>query len=433
DDIQTVGYWIDGHDYCLTCLGLGHAEVALMDGSCFKCGSMTISVLRSGAPAYIPRSRSSSGPAQKKPTLVNNPGDLRAYTACGEAASALHAIALLQVHQAKALKELHECSSNKGVMQELRAATDLALRATKVIARSLGRAMSTLVVQERHLWLNLADMREPNKVRFLSTPVCQASLSGDAVENFAQQFSVAQKQTEAIKHILPQPSAAASTGFTADGMHRVPITPYCCQTFGPWSDPSFLRCPGMLWCSWMPRPRAGGPCTMGKQFRVCGRDLNSDFFGAAQIDLFASPDSTHCQLFYSLTECTLSTDALAHGWPQGLRKYAFPPVSLLAQTLCKVREDGEQVLLVAILAQPDLVFGTYAPHDSPSLAHSSEEGSAFSETGHSLAPASRPLETSYLVPGWDTEVLSGLPQGVVDTIISTRAPSTRRLYALKWN
>ncbi len=43
----------------------------------------------------------------------------------------------------------------------------------------------------------------------------------------------------------------------------------------------------------------------------------------------------------------LSTDALAHSWPQALRKYAFPPVSLLAQTLCKLREDEEQVLLVA--------------------------------------------------------------------------------------
>ncbi len=31
----------------------------------------------------------------------------------------------------------------------------------------------------------------------------------------------------------------------------------------------------------------------------------------------------------------------------GLRKYAFPPVNLLAQTLCKLREDEEQVLLVA--------------------------------------------------------------------------------------
>ncbi len=70
-------------------------------------------------------------------------------------------------------------------------------------------------------------------------------------------------------------------------------------------------------------------------------------FGDAQVDLFASPDTFHCQLFYSLSEVTLGTDALAHSWPRGLRKYAFPPVSLLAQILCKVREDEEQVLLVA--------------------------------------------------------------------------------------
>ncbi len=134
-----------------------------------------------------------------------------AYTACGEAASALHAMALLQVYQAKAHKELQEGSSDTGVMQELRTVTDLALWATKVISHSLGRAMSTLVVQERHLWLNLADMLEPDKVWFLNAPVCQAGLFGDGVENFAQQISVAQKQTEAIKHILPRRPAAAST------------------------------------------------------------------------------------------------------------------------------------------------------------------------------------------------------------------------------
>ncbi len=70
-------------------------------------------------------------------------------------------------------------------------------------------------------------------------------------------------------------------------------------------------------------------------------------FGLAQVDLFASLETSHCQLIYSLTEGTLGTDALAHSWPRGLRKYAFPPVSLLAQTLCKVREEEEQILLVA--------------------------------------------------------------------------------------
>ncbi len=70
-------------------------------------------------------------------------------------------------------------------------------------------------------------------------------------------------------------------------------------------------------------------------------------FGEAQVDLFASHVSSHCQLYFFLTEGPLGTDVLAHSWPQALRKYAFPPVSILAQTLCKLREDEEQVLLVA--------------------------------------------------------------------------------------
>ncbi len=152
-------------------------------------------------------------------------------------------------------------------------------------------------------------------------------------------------------------------------------------------------------------------------------------FGLAQVDLFASLETSHCQLFYSLTDGTLGTDALAHSWPRGLRKYAFPPVSLLAQTLCKVREEEEQILL----AYQDLVPRADAPRDSPSLADSSEEGSTDSETGHLMAPASRPLETSCLVPRRDAEVLSDLPQEVVDTITLARAPSTKHAYALKWN
>ncbi len=36
----------DGHDCCLTCLGIQHAEEAFVDGSCSSCGDMTISELR---------------------------------------------------------------------------------------------------------------------------------------------------------------------------------------------------------------------------------------------------------------------------------------------------------------------------------------------------------------------------------------------------
>ncbi len=135
----------------------------------------------------------------------------KAYGADEQAASALHAMALLQVHQAKALKQLHKGGADPGVLQELRTATDLALRATKVTARALGQTMSTLVVQERHLWLTLADMRESDKHRFLDSPISQAGLFGEAVEDFAHQFFTTQKQTEAFRHILPRQSASVSS------------------------------------------------------------------------------------------------------------------------------------------------------------------------------------------------------------------------------
>ncbi len=94
---------------------------------------------------------------------------------------------------------------------------------------------------------------------------------------------------------------------------------------------------------------------------------------------------------------------------------------------------GAGLVSGSILAQQDLVPGTHAPRDSPSLANSSEEGSAFSETGHPMAPAPGPVETPRMVPGWDAEVLADLPQEVALTITSARAPSMRRAYTLKWN
>ncbi len=78
-------------------------------------------------------------------------------------------------------------------------------------AQSLGHAMTTLVVQERHLWLCLTDMKEQEKVQFLNAPVSQTGLFGDVVESCAQQFSAAQKQTEVIKHIMHRRKPAAST------------------------------------------------------------------------------------------------------------------------------------------------------------------------------------------------------------------------------
>ncbi len=152
-------------------------------------------------------------------------------------------------------------------------------------------------------------------------------------------------------------------------------------------------------------------------------------FGLAQVDLFASLETSHCQLFYSLTEGTLGTDALAHSWPRGLS----PSEPSRTDTVQGQGGRGADPARGTILAYQDLVPRADAPRDSPSLADSSEEGSTDSEMGHLMAPASRPLETSCLVPRRDAEFLGDLPQEVVDTITSARAPSTRHAYALKWN
>lgn len=85
-------------------------------------------------------------------------------------------------------------------------------------------------------------------------------------------------------------------------------------------------------------------------------------FGQAEVDLFASAENTHCPFFFSLTEqSTLGVDALAHRWPRTC-KYAFPPVKLLHQVLCKIREEKETEGSYSVLLARAFGRGTYAFH-----------------------------------------------------------------------
>ncbi len=81
-----------------------------------------------------------------------------------------------------------------------------------------------MVVQECHLWLNLVEVKDVDKARFLDAPISQAGLFGNTVEGFAQQFSAVQQQTEAIQHTCPgvmhdAPSTAAP-GARPQSAHR---------------------------------------------------------------------------------------------------------------------------------------------------------------------------------------------------------------------
>ncbi len=66
----------------------------------------------------------------------------RSYASAGQAASALHSMAVLQVYQAKLLSAVDESEPDPATLRELRSTTDLALRATKTTAQAMRAAIA---------------------------------------------------------------------------------------------------------------------------------------------------------------------------------------------------------------------------------------------------------------------------------------------------
>lgn len=103
---------------------------------------------------------------------------------------------------------------------------------------ALGRTMSILVVQEQHQLLNLVEM-DSEKMCFLDAPISQGELFGDAVMDFAQQFSTMKKQTEDIRYILPEqddiyrPQRARSHPATTTSAKRSMADKTCAQEVRP--------------------------------------------------------------------------------------------------------------------------------------------------------------------------------------------------------
>ncbi len=136
----------------------------------------------------------------------------KSYIAAGQAGMALHTMAILQAYQADVLKEMDEGTGlTPEAAKELRRATDLALRATKHTARAVGRSMAASVVAERHLWLNLTEIREKEKVFLMDAPISQSGLFGEAVSAVVDKFRSAKTQSAARKQFMPRRARDFST------------------------------------------------------------------------------------------------------------------------------------------------------------------------------------------------------------------------------
>ncbi len=122
----------------------------------------------------------------------------KAYAAEGQAVASLHTMAVLQAYQADLLKDLDKGQGlSPDEVAELRRITDLALRATKQAATAMGRSMAAMVVTERHLWVNLADIGK--KEKGFSAPVSSSEL-------LVEKFKEAKARSAAFKSFIPRRS-----------------------------------------------------------------------------------------------------------------------------------------------------------------------------------------------------------------------------------
>ncbi len=85
-----------------------------------------------------------------------------------------------------------------------------------------------------------------------------------------------------------------------------------------------------------------------------------------------------------------------------------------------------------VLAGPSMVLGPDFPPRRLSMGGSHQEGSPLTSRGCHSAPPPGVMENVGVAPEGAQLIASGLPAQVVETILQFRAPSTRKVYTLKW-
>ncbi len=171
------------------------------------------------------------------------------------------------------------------------------------------------------------------------------------------------------------------------------------------------------------RARVPNDLKSGVETPSSGSRADWSRFGVVQVDLFASPETAHCQWFYSLSK---SRSARMHWHTAGPRACAnmhSPSEPTCTNTVQNQGGWGE-VLSEApywpsrTRYQELMLLATDPPWPIPLRKDTLSQ-----RRGTLWHPR----------PEWDAEVLCDLSQEVALTIPSPWAPSTRRTYALKWN
>ncbi len=142
--------------------------------------------------------------------------------------------------------------------------------------------------------------------------------------------------------------------------------------------------------------------------------------------------TSQCPLWFFLTHpAPLGLDVLVQTWPR-LSLHTFSPIALLPGVLERVRQDRVLLVLVDPFWQGQVWFSDLislldsSPCDIPNRSDllSQAEGMILHPRPELWKLRVCPLRGAQIIP-------SSLSAGVVETILQSRAPSMRKLYALK--
>ena len=119
---------------------------------------------------------------------------------------------------------------------------------------------------------------------------------------------------------------------------------------------------------------------------------------------------------------------------EAMSVYTFPDCS--APGGSRVQEGSavrDQLTLSGpVLTGPNMASKHLGPSGRPSAVNPDQDGPPSSAQGHDISPLAVAQEATGLAPEGDQFINSGLSTEVVETILNSRAPSTRKLYAFKW-
>ncbi len=169
-------------------------------------------------------------------------------------------------------------------------------------------------------------------------------------------------------------------------------------------------------------PVEAGAEVRGMDASPRGGEADMKSFWPSSGGFVATRQTSHYPIWFFLNHpAPLELDAMVQTW---FRLYAFSRESAPGW--------DPSFASSPVLAGPSRVLG---PDFSPrrlSMGDSRQEGSPLTGGGHDPSPPHGVVEAVGVAPEGAQLMASGLSTEVVETILQSRAPLTRKLYALKW-